>query len=192
MTDVAWLPAAAAWVPVLVAHIVPGVTDFYAGLLHPVTAVEHLLTFVAIGLLAGQQARGVARRALTLFVCVLLVTAGLAGAHGRPLHLEGPLLASMVGVGCLVAANWRLPAAAVYACVTAVAALHGVANGAELTPAMAPVRFVAGIALAGFVVMTYAVGLARRAEAPWAGVAVRAAGSWIAAVGVLAWGAVTR
>jgi hypothetical protein len=41
-------------------------------------------------------------------------------------------------------------------------------------------------------VMTYAVGLARRAEAPWAGVAVRAAGSWIAAVGVLAWGAVTR
>ena len=31
------------------------VGDFYAGFLHPLTALEHVLSFVALGLLIGQQ-----------------------------------------------------------------------------------------------------------------------------------------
>lgn len=176
-------------VPLVVAHIVPGVTDFYAGLLHPLTAVEHVLVLVAVGLLAGQQARPVALRTLLLFVLLLAASAACARTIGAAVHLDTALLASIVAMGGLVAARWPLPASVVYASVGIVAVLHGVANVAEMRPAMSLVRFVAGAALAAFIVTTYAVGAARRARAPWAEVAVRVAGSWIAAVGILAWGA---
>jgi urease accessory protein len=183
--------------PLVIAHIVPGVTDFYAGLLHPVTAVEHLLTFTAVGLLAGQQMARVALRALTLFVGALFVSAGASGAFVASDRAAGSwidvaALLAMIGVGCLVAWSGRLPPPVVYACVVAVAVVHGAANVAEMAPAMSAARFVAGSAIAGFVVATYALGVARRARAPWATIAVRAAGSWIAAVGILAWGAATR
>jgi urease accessory protein len=175
--------------PLVVAHIVPGVTDFYAGLLHPLTAVEHVLVLAAVGLLAGQQARPVALRTLLLFVLLLAASAACAGAIGAAVPLDTALLVSIVATGGLVAARWPLPAGVVYVVVGLVAMLHGVANVAEMRPTMSSVRFAAGGAVAAFVVTTYALGIARRARAPWAEVAVRVAGSWIAAVGILAWGA---
>lgn len=47
--------------PVLaVAHPMAGVGDFYAGMLHPLTAIEFVLPMVALSLLAGQQGRDAA------------------------------------------------------------------------------------------------------------------------------------
>lgn len=52
--------------------------DFYGGMLHPLTALEHVLPFFAVGLLAGQQGERAARWLVLVFPLALLAGAGLA------------------------------------------------------------------------------------------------------------------
>lgn len=61
----------------------------------------------------------------------------------------------------------------------------GWANGIEITAAVSPIRFIAGLGLVALLVVTYGVGIVRRFRAPWMQIGVRVAGSWIAAVGIL-------
>jgi len=55
------LPAAVA------AHPMKGVGDFYSGMLHPLTALEFLLSWVALAMFAGQQGRKTALLTLAIF-----------------------------------------------------------------------------------------------------------------------------
>jgi urease accessory protein len=52
--------------------------DFYGGMLHPLTALEHAVPSLALGLLAGQQGARAARWLLLIFPLGLLVGAALA------------------------------------------------------------------------------------------------------------------
>ena len=51
--------------------------DFYAGLVHPLTALEHVFPFLAVGLLAGQQGARSARVILSCFALALIAGAVL-------------------------------------------------------------------------------------------------------------------
>ena len=51
-----------------------GTGDFYAGLLHPITAFEHVVPLLALGLLAGQQQDE--PRAWASLVCAAAVPVG--------------------------------------------------------------------------------------------------------------------
>ena len=64
---------------------------------------------------------------------------------------------------------------------------HGYENGMAVTPDVAAHLFVPGLALIGFVAaaVVSATTLALTARAEWLRIAVRVAGSWIAAVGIL-------
>ncbi|HEY5929412.1 MAG TPA: HupE/UreJ family protein, partial [Burkholderiales bacterium] len=65
---------------------------------------------------------------------------------------------------------------------------HGFANGEGMTEGIKPYLFIPGVALAGLVVTAYGLivtdWLLRR-KAGWLKIAVRVAGSWIAAIGIL-------
>jgi len=51
---------------------IKGIGGFYAGFLHPVTGLEHVLPFAALGILAGQQGDRVAP-ALFVFAVYIIV-----------------------------------------------------------------------------------------------------------------------
>ena len=161
--------------------------DFYGGMLHPVTALEHALPIFALGLLAGQQGARPARWVLLVLPLTLLLGATLAMA--TPAMSWVPVLnsASFALLGALVAGAWRLPVAVVVGLAALFGFSHGYENGMAVTPDVAAHLFVPGVALIGFVAVAVvsAATLALTARAEWLRIAVRVAGSWIAAIGIL-------
>ena len=170
------------------AHPITGVGDFYAGLLHPLTAVELALPLIALGLLAGQQDRDTAIRLMAAVPLALGLGALMGLVMPAPAGLQQANIGAMVVLGALVATAPALPATAALALAAVPAATVGLANGAELGSQLSAVRFVPGLALAGFLLVTYGVGCARRLRAPWMQMGFRVIGSWIAAVGILSLG----
>jgi len=163
------------------------VGDFYAGFLHPVTALEHMLTFVGLGLLAGQQGK-TASVGILVFSCTLMVGAtGALWVSAVP-YVSLLNILSAILLGLLVAAAWPLPIAVVYGIALVFGLSHGFANGTAITAAIRPYLFIPGIGLAGLIVPAWAMivaDFALRQKAGWMHIAVRVAGSWIAAIGIL-------
>jgi len=167
------------------AHPMPGVGDFYAGMLHPLTAIEFLLPMIALSLLAGQQNRTSAITVLVAFPLSLAIGAVL----GIPAHLPSIAawinLGSMAALGLLVAAARPLPPSVAASLSTLLGITIGLANGAELGGQVSAWRFIPGLALSGLLLVTYGIGCVRRLSAPWMRIGFRVIGSWIAATGVM-------
>lgn len=161
--------------------------DFYGGMLHPTTALEHALPIFALGLLAGQQGAHAARSLLLLLPLGLMLGAALA--IFAPALPWVPVLnkTSFVLLGILVAGAWRLPLPAVAGLAALFGLSHGYENGSAMTPDVAAHLFVPGVALIGFMAaaLVSAVTLALTAKAQWLCIGVRVVGSWIAAIGIL-------
>ena len=162
----------------------PGTGAFVAGLLHPLTALEHVLPLIALGMLAGQRGL-VAGQGFIVAFPVSFAIGALVGAVATP-ELAALNASTAMIAGGLVALALALPRAALYAIVAGVGVVHGLSNGSAMGQALVP--FIAGATLAATVVFAYAFGithyvLARGAS--WMPVAVRAVGSWIAAFGIL-------
>jgi len=166
---------------------IKGIGGFYAGFLHPVTGLEHVLPFAALGILAGQQGDRVAP-ALFLFA-VMLMLGAMAALWVPALPYIGLLnILSGILLGGLVAAAWRLPVALLYVIAIVFGLTHGFANGAALNGAFKPYLFIPGLGLAGLVVPAWLMivtDLILRQKYNWMRIAVRVAGSWITAIGVL-------
>lgn len=164
-----------------------GLNDFYAGFLHPLTALEHVLPFVAFGLLAGQQGRNT-QEALPLFWVALM--AGCAAALWLP-QMPGVDLVNLVStlvLGALIAGAVPLPPAVSLGLALLFGLSHGYANGAAMTPLMRPYLYIPGVGVAGLVITGYGViatDWVLRRKVQWVSIAVRVAGSWIAAIGML-------
>lgn len=174
------------------AHIVASrLGDFYAGALHPLTDPRDPLLWVAAGVLG---ATGGAARARWL---VLLFPAGLLTGLivGASLHLTAdPLLLDagmMVLLGGLLASAVRMPAVVLFAIVLTLGVLRGTANAAGLAPETNQFVFAAGFVAIGYLVITLTMGLTtafRQPDISWRGIAIRAGGSWIVAIGLMAGG----
>lgn len=169
-----------------------GVGDFYAGILHPVTTPEHVLPFIAFGLLLGLHGQRIHALAL-VFPCMLIAGAALAFAVPEPAYLSAINIASAIVLGILVAAAHSLPIGLIYALSLALGLTHGLANGEALRAGS--VRwylFLPGLYVAALAVVVYAIAMVEwllNLKKPWLRIAIRVAGSWIAAIGilVLAW-----
>lgn len=164
-----------------------GIGDFYSGALHALTALEHVLPFLALGVLAGQQGQK-AEPVLGAFCIALLVGAALALWIPAVPYVAVLNIGSAIVLGGLVALARPLPAALFYAIAILFGLSHGFANGEGMTEGIKPYLFIPGVALAGLVVTAYGLivtdWLLRR-NAGWLRIAVRVAGSWIAAIGIL-------
>ena len=121
--------------------------------------------------------------------CTTLIL-GATGAMWLPL----PQALAMFNLVCTavlggwVAASWPLPAAVLQAMAAAIGLSHGLASGAEIGAGLNPWLFVPGIGLAGLAVSTYgliAADYLLRRNIGWMRIAVRIAGSWIAAIAIL-------
>ena len=168
---------------------VKGVGDLYAGMLHVLTGLEHLLPFIALSLLAGQRGMKTQAEAVLLgFPLALMV--GAAAALWIP-PFPGLMffnMGSAILLGGLVAAAWPLPAAVFYGLVVVFGISHGFANGEAISGSIKAYLFILGIGLAGLAVLAYGtlmVDFLLKRRTGWITIAVRVAGSWIAAIGIL-------
>ena len=164
-----------------------GVGDFYAGFLHPLTTPEHVLSFLALGILCAQQApRG--QTALPAFWIALMAGAAWALALPTIPFADFINIASSLVLGGLIALYARLPFALLLVLAVVFGITHGFANGVAITGNVRSYLFIPGVAMAAL--MTTGYGLVftdwlLRRKIGWIPIAVRVAGSWIAAIGML-------
>lgn len=159
--------------------------DFYGGLLHPLMTLQHIVPMLAVGLLAGLQEPKTARGILVAMPLGLLCGVGLAVVSPGMSEADRVNEVSFVVLGLLVAAAWRLPSTVLAALGWLVGLAHGYGNGLAMTAETTVPLFSLGVVAAGFVLVTLVaavtVVLTRRADRMR--IAVRTAGSWIAAIG---------
>lgn len=106
-------------------------TGFAAGLLHPLTGLDHLMALLAVGLCSRRQGReghGAVLPAAFLIMMALGASTGLA-----PPALETSIAATVLLLGGLAASGWRLAPQAAVMLVGACGFLHGLAHGRELS-----------------------------------------------------------
>lgn len=156
-------------------HAGPGQLRIVAGLLHPLTGVDHLLAMLGAGAWVSQQERG-GRALAATFLCMMALGA-LAGASGMQLAwAEGGIDFTVVALGVLLAAVARFPFLPGAALLGSFAVLHGNAHGMELPLISNAIGYLAAsAALLG-------VGLAFGSRT--SSTIIRAAGVGLAAAGV--------
>ncbi|CCE03146.1 HupE/UreJ family protein [Bradyrhizobium sp. STM 3809] len=175
------------------AHIVSArLGDFYAGALHPLMTLQDVLIWAALGLLAGSISAASGRWLVLVFP--LGLCAGLALAAHAGLGTPSPLIdaATILVLGLLLVAALRIPVALLCLIAFALGVMRGAVNAGELLPQTDRLLYAAGLASAGYVVITLVMALAlsfRRPEtaavSSWRGIAVRAVGGWVAAIGLM-------
>lgn len=158
------------------------------GALHLFLSFDDLLAVVAMAVLASQHDEATAQRAAGALPAAWLA-GGLAGfAAGKAYLPASATSLSLIALGVLVAAGRRLPRALVTALAVAAGLAHGLFNGAALATARHDGMALAGIVGAALVVTTLIVAPGLRLQATGARIAMRVAGSWIAAIGLLSLG----
>ncbi|MGD9388044.1 MAG: HupE/UreJ family protein [Gammaproteobacteria bacterium] len=168
------------------AHLVnSGLGPFYDGALHLLISPDDLLVILALALLAALRGPR-AGRLTVLSLPAAWLLGGLAGLAMFPAAAPGWLgVVSFLVVGILVAADARLSAAAIAALAAACGAVHGLLNGAALAAVDAGIPGLMGIVLTALVLTLLVAGAAVPLRAMRARIALRVAGSWIGAVGLL-------
>jgi Hydrogenase/urease accessory protein len=162
-----------------------GMGPAYDGLLHFLTSPEDLVPALALALLAGLRGIEFGRRAsLTLPAAWLL--GSLIGMTAA-VSAGSALLSSLwfLLMGALVITDARLSLRMVTALAALLGLTHGYLNGAGMSLSGIVLIALAGLVSGVFVLTVLASALVTRAQAQWARVAVRVAGSWIAASGLL-------
>lgn len=150
-----------------------------AGLLHPLSGADHLLTMIAVGLWAAAQGPAAKRWLPALFPLAMMLGA-LTAARGSALAgMESLIGLSVIALGMLTLFSVRMPALAGSLLLGVFALAHGQAHGHEMP---ADASFLAYFA--GFCATTVLLHLAGMLAARQAGiVASRAAGLGIALAG---------
>jgi len=179
--------AAIALVPAIAqAHLVnTGLGPFYDGISHFALTPEDILPALALALLAGL--RGVEAGRLTFFALpTAWLAGGLVGLASPTTNMTGAFTAiSFLVIGGLVAADARLRPAWVGGLAIALGLVHGYFNGSAIAQAKLGALGLIGIVLTLFITIALAAALVVVLRAPWTRIAVRVAGSWIVATGLL-------
>ena len=169
-----------------------GMGPIYDGLVHFLTSPEDLVPALALALLAGLRGASYGRQALfTLPVAWLLGSLlGLATAATS----GSTVLSSFwfLLMGGLVAGDAKLSLRVMTALAALLGLYHGYFNGTGMGQSVSAILAVVGLVLAVFVLIALAAAFVVQLRAYWARIAVRVAGSWIAASGVLLLGWAVR
>ena len=171
------------------AHLVTtGLGPFYDGAMHLALSPDDWLGLVAAALLAGLCGPQAGRWAVAVLPVTWLCGA-IAGllAPGVP-ELPGLSILSFVVLGLMVALDVKLPAWGVSAAAGIFGLLHGLLNGAALSQANAGIVNVLGIVTTVFIFVLLMSAAVVSLRPAWTRVAVRVAGSWVVAVGLLMFG----
>jgi urease accessory protein len=121
--------------------------DLFAGLLHPLAGIDHLVAAVVVGAWAAQ--RGARSRTVLPLAFIVALFAGVLASSTVPLQagaVEQLVAASLLVLGVLLACAWRLPLACSVALAAGFAFCHGLAHGSEAPAGATVAAYGAGLA----------------------------------------------
>lgn len=169
------------------AHLVTtGMGPVYDGIGHLLLTPEDLVPVLAMALYAGLRGASAGRRTMFLLPVAWFV-GGLAGsAVNTGIFIPIPAISFLI-LGGLVATDLSMPAAAITGLAIGLGLVHGFLNGAALKDGAGTLGLI-GIMTMLFVLVTLISAGVVSLGKPWTRIAVRVAGSWIAAIGLLAFG----
>lgn len=162
-----------------------GMGPIYDGLTHFLTSPEDLVPVLALALLAGLRGAAHGRRALFALPAAWLL-GSLLGLTATATN-GSAVLSSLwfLLLGGFVATDAKLSLRLTTALAALLGLVHGYLNGTGMGQFGSAFIAVVGVACAVFVVIALAAAFVVRLRAHWARIAVRVAGSWIAASGLL-------
>jgi urease accessory protein len=162
-----------------------GMGPIYDGMMHFVLSLEDIVPALALALLAGLRGTGWGRRALFVLPAAWLA-GGLLGISASAMTGTA-LLSSMwfLVLGGLLAADAKLSLRGTTALAVLVGLSHGYLNGAGMGASASAAVALVGLVGAVFALVALAAAFVVQLRAHWARIAVRVAGSWIAASGLL-------
>ena len=139
----------------VLAHPGHDVSGLSAGLIHPLSGIDHLLAMIAVGLWAAQNRGSKIWILPAAFILMMAVGAKFALIYPFLPLVESGIAASVVALGIIIALSLR-PSTQMSIVITSLFGLfHGYAHGLE----MLGINEVQGYAL-GFIVTTAALHLA--------------------------------
>lgn len=165
------------------AHVGEDLGGLAAGLLHPISGLDHIVAMVAVGLWGGILGAP-AIWLLPIIFPLAMAVAGAVGAAGIPLpgvEVGIALLGVVLGMMVLFAAKPRLWIAAVLVGIFAI--FHGHAHGAELPEAANPMVYAVGFVVATGMLHLTGIAIGQLGKWPSGRLVVRAAGAAIAVAG---------
>lgn len=166
------------------AHLVTtGMGPVYDGIGHLLLTPEDLVPALAVALFAGLRGTASGRSAL-FFLPLAWLVGGLAGLTANRMTAFPAPAFSFIVLGFLIAADLRLPTVALTVLTIAVGLVHGFFNGIALKDGPGGLGLT-GIMAALFVLVALAAALVLSLKTPWTRIAVRVAGSWVTAMGIL-------
>ncbi len=165
--------------------------DFYGGALHPLTDLQQILPWIALAALAAFQGPQRARWGVLVFPLALL--AGSTASLALPsVPFVSVIDLSLVAItGLLLAVAISLPLPLFLAIAAVMGLLHGYENGQAMAANTDRVLFLSGVTMIGYAALTLMTGGAiafLRGAGGWRPIALRASGSWVAAVGIMVLG----
>jgi urease accessory protein len=168
------------------AHLVTtGLGPIYDGISHVLLSPDDLLPILALSMLSGLNGPTAGRRTLFALAGAWLV-GGLAGYMFGRVHMPGMMTCvSFLVLGGLTAADLRLSPTVVMGLALAVGILHGWLNGAAIAAAQRQALGLVGISGTIFVLVAIVSAFVISLRIGWMRIAVRVAGSWVAAIGLL-------
>ena len=174
------------WPSISQAHLVnSGLGPFYDGIAHFAMSPDDLLSTLALALLAGLSGAQAGRNILFLLPPIWL----LGGLFGLRLEQEVSLplfsILSFLVIGALVALDRRLSLLLISALTCILGFLHGFLNGSAMTQVGGGILALFGISVTVFILIALVAALVVSLRAQSARTAVRVAGSWITAIGLL-------
>ena len=132
---------------VALAHPGHELNGAYAGFMHPLTGLDHLLVMLAVGLWAGKLG-GNSRWQLPMVFLLMMVVGSVLGIWGLAFTgLETAVAATVMAMGFLLLISQPLSSFVRFLLVASFAMLHGMAHGAEL-PMQATMVTLAGMLVA--------------------------------------------
>ncbi len=182
-------PLLAAPAPALAHDLTAQSGAFLGPALHVFTEIDHLGAFLAVGLLAGQQAMPIRTTALTLFgialVCGMVAPLAFGAVSGFESAEAFLTSASLLLTGVLVAVGRRLPVWLVGLASGTLGFAHGLANGLAIAGDSRAALSMLGAGVAAALVVAVGTLLAAVLDGPRGRIVVRVLGSWAAALGLM-------
>ncbi|MFS8035455.1 HupE/UreJ family protein [Xanthobacter sp. AM11] len=165
--------------------------DFYSGALHPLTDFEQVLPWIALAVLAAFQGPERGRWVIVAFPLALLA-GGVASQVLPPLPFSSAVGLFFVALmGLAVAVQASVPQPLLILAAVCIGLLHGYQNGEAMVASTDRLLFLSGVTVVGYAFVTLGTGGAiafLRGAGGWRPIALRAAGSWVSAVGIMVLG----
>ena len=162
-----------------------GMGPIYDGLLHFLMSPEDIVPVFALALLTGLRGAAYGRRALFVLPGAWLL-GGLIGLTEAATDGSGIVSAVwFLLLGGLLVADAKLSLRLTTALAALIGLYHGYLNGTGMGASGYASLALLGLVFAVFVLVALAAAFVVRLHAEWTRIAVRVAGSWIAACGLL-------